>query len=167
MDWRWELLPALLLALLWLFVIRAYPDLPAQVVTHIDGAGNGDKLGIKNIWNVAGVTMIGTGMWLSFLLLNRLLIGKAKDFRRYINLPNKDKIPDDRLEEVRYLSMSYLFLINLFIIFLLGYIQIETVRLSHGLEMLYPMLIWFMVIVPTFGTVWFLIKISAITGKKR
>ena len=166
MDWRWEVLPCVILVFLWAYLISAYPDLPERVVTHINGAGQADGFAAKSFFSVGGVLLISTGLYAMILLLNRLLVGRAKDFRKYVNIPNKDKIPEEKLEDIRLLVMRYLYGINVFVLVLLGYLQVEVIRMSYGYAMGAPWIVWAAIVLPTFGTVYFLAKFNAATDKK-
>ncbi|MBT8266733.1 MAG: DUF1648 domain-containing protein [Bacteroidia bacterium] len=115
-----ELLNITLLLLIWIYTIYSFSDLPDEIPTHFNGAGEADDFGGKaTIWIVP---IIATFMFLLMFILNRF-----PHLHNYmVNITEENALKNYRL------STRMVRFINLYCLALFAAIIFEIIAVAKG-----------------------------------
>lgn len=115
-----ELVNITLLLLIWVYALYSYGDLPAEIPTHFNGAGQADDFGSKQtIWLLPAIS--------TFMFLLLFILNKFPHIHNYmVNITEENALKNYRL------STRLVRFINLFCLILFALIIYEIVSVAKG-----------------------------------
>jgi uncharacterized membrane protein len=126
-----ELIALFVLVFTVYWVIANYAFLSETIPTHFNFQGIPDKWGSKN--EILVFPIMGAFLYIVLTALN-IILAVAKDFRKYINLPQKRKaaLSDVKVEELRIFLNRSLFALKVVTQGLVAYLLFMSIEVARG-----------------------------------
>lgn len=130
---RLEIIPLLLLLLTFYLTLSSYPSLPDRIPTHFGIQGTPDRWGGKN--EIFVYPAVSAFVYVMFTAIN-VLLALAKDQRKFINLPQKQKVmaalTELQIEKLRLFINRSLFAMKVIILGLMLYSLYSAIEIACG-----------------------------------
>ncbi len=160
-----ELIPLLIVALLWVYVASSAGSLPDLLPSHFGLNGMPDRWAAKNFFSVYGYCIVTSFLCLLIQCLNIFLLINAKDPRRVLNLSKKSvkEISTEQVEALRHFSVRNAYVFNLILVCGLAFMTFNRVRVCLGYADGLSLFNYIFLLLLFIASVYFILKSRVIT----
>jgi len=151
-------LPGVLVLVTVYLAVTNYPGLPELIPTHFGPNGTPDSWGKKSFFNIFSLPILQFSLY-ALLAALTVIFSKRQNIRDMINLPGRDKLTAEQLEQIRTIIVDGISLLNLFTTTMLFYIQFGMFKIAyHRWSDLGPT-VWVFTILIVMSAGWMLYRI--------